>query len=339
MIKTIQVLFPATPYLIIRLIQLFAVAASVILIYKTLKKITPDKISLFFSFVYALLPSWYFVPVLMAESFTLVTVVILIYVLSKVSESKFNLKMLIITSVVLSILTYLKPNNFLLFIVVAVYLFIKLKQYFLKSLLVVIVFFFLFLSPWLAFNLSKGSYSLTSAQGANLYIGTGMIVTYNDSVLARSAIKWKVDKNQNEEDWIPMTLGVDSNIPTQVQNDILTQKSIEIWGKRPLRQLGYSFDKVLIAFGIRANSMFEYTFGFYNLFALACGLLSLRNRAYRPWGAITLATGAILALQAAIFQADRRFIICVFLPISIITISTALKLLLSKIDKKSLISP
>ena len=168
------------------------------------------------------------------------------------------------------------------------------------------------LLPWVIFanNGDRKFYGLTTTQGINLYIGTGMVLSYDGSVLARSAISWRVDPRSNPND-IEDKRVFESEIQSSYY---LTGKSLEIWTKRPLQQLGYAFDKILIAFGLKVNSIPNYLLGVFTLLTLASSISIYWVKRLSAWGATTMAIIAVLAFQAAIFQADRRFVLVILLP-------------------------
>jgi hypothetical protein len=218
----------------------------------------------------------------------------------------------LIIGLILSSLIYLKPNHIFLIFPVFIFLSVRLKKPIKKIVILLSTFVMFSLLPWIVFanNGDREFYGLTTTQGVNLYIGTGMVLSYDDSVLARSAISWKVDPKSNPNDVVD-TRVFKSKIES---NYYLTSKALEIWTARPLQQLGYAFDKMLIAFGLKVNSIPNYLLGVFTLFTLVCSILIYGVKRLSAWGAMTTTIFAMLALQAAIFQADRRFVLVVLLP-------------------------
>jgi len=313
-ILVMQVLTPSTPYLGVRLLQLLAVAISTGMIKVTIERFVPRWAAILASFVYILLPIWHFVPVLLAESFTSFIVVTLIFKLRSVSEFELGRWAAINLSILIAVGVYLKPNNLLLLFLVCGFLFVKLKMNSIRIISTILLAVFSLLSPWIYFanHAQPGFYGLTTNSGANLYVGTGMIVAYDESILSKSAIKWGVDPKSNPKDQILLEPGLS---PAE-QNSKMTKKSLQIWKERPLQEIGYGFDKTLIAFGIKSNSTFDHIFGLFSLIALLSGIILLKIRKFRPWGTVLLFTFFSLALQAVFFQADRRFVIPVLFPIA-----------------------
>jgi hypothetical protein len=132
-----------------------------------------------------------------------------------------------------------------------------------------------------------------------------MILGYNGGVLEKAAVRWKVDPRVNLEDQIPDI----SNFTSAEQNYILTQKSIDIWMSRPLSQVGFGFEKILIAFGLKGNTLADYPIGGFSLLTILTSMFNIYRRSHLAWGYSTLATGLVLGFQVVLFQADRRFII------------------------------
>jgi len=148
-----------------------------------------------------------------------------------------------------------------------------------------------------------------------------MIVDYDGSVLAQSAMKWRVDQRQNRADV------VDIKNPTSVleTNQLYMGAAAKIWKKRPLRELGFAVDKVLIAFGLRVNRLVDVSIGIFVLLALGASLWALRLPTIRPWGLMTLSVAGVLIVQAGLFQADRRFVVPTLFPVAVVPVTAAIE--------------
>ena len=332
-ILLMRLLVPSAPYLAVRVLQLVAVAISVGVIKIVLERFVTKWIAIVVSCAYMLLPIWHFVPILLAESLTSVIVVAMIYILGSISNLGITRKQILEISFLIAIGTYLKPNNLLLVIVVFGFLLFRLKSQVIRSISTILLFVLFLLSPWIYFSshAQPGFIGLTTNSGGNLYTGTGMVISYDQSVLATSAIKWKVDPRNNAEDVVVIT----PDLTLVNQNSMLTTKSIQIWKKRPLSEIGYGFDKILIAFGILSNSLVDHLFGLISLLSLLSGLMLLKSREYRAWGVAILLVSSLLAIQAADFQADRRFVVPVLFPFFVVCIGLALGNLLPKGMKRN----
>jgi len=340
-IIAMQFFMPSNPYLGMKLLQLIAVALSAGIVKVMLERYVPRWAAIIASVLYIVLPIWHFVPVLLAESLTSFIVVALIYQLSSVDALKINRLVVFKISSLVAAAVYLKPNNVALLVVVFGFLLIKLRVNILRTIFTITLIITCLLSPWIYFanHAQPEFFGLTTNSGINLYIGTGMIIAYDDGILSKSAIKWRVDPKNNPKDQILF----DPALSPVQQNSMATQKSIQIWKERPLQEIGYGFDKTLIAFGMKVNSKFDYILGLFSLISLLSGIILLRFREHRAWGIALLITFISLALQAAIFQADRRFVIPVLFPFATVCLGLTigrfsgqnLKLILRNFYKKA----
>ncbi len=319
MILTMSLIFPSFPFLAMRIVQMFALAISVAMIKTILDKTVGPRLSISLTILYIFLPLWHFVPVLIAESLTSFFFVCLLYVLASIKGDKLSPFQAIQISILLAIETYLKPNLISLFLPISIFLIFKLRARFMRSLLSIILPISFLLLPWIVFtnSVEPEFRGLTTTFGVNTYVGTGMILNYDTGVLAKSAVRRGVDPKSNPEDVLVM----DSSLTRAQQSSILTSKSIEIWKKRPSKQVTFGFDKVLIAFGILSSSTVEHVLGIFSLLTVISSLALIRNRLLRGWGWLLLSLSTILAFQAFFIQADRRFVFPLFFPISIIVIA------------------
>lgn len=311
-------IFPSAPFLGIKLLQVFCLAISVSMIKVVLNKYVSQKVAVLASLIYAVLPMWHFSPVLLAESLSSFIIVFLVFILSSIDISGVTRKKILLLSFLIAVAVYLKPNNLMLIFVVASFLFFLFNKGLLAVIRNMIVLVILFISPWLFFvsNAQPGFIGLTTNSGVNLYIGTGMATVDDGSLLSKSAIRWKVDPQNNPGDVIDISL---SESPL-IHHKILTSKSIDIWMNRPVREIGYGFEKALFAFGLKSESQLGKTFGLFTLSSIFSGLILLRRSKFQAWGYTLLVVSFLLTLQAILFQADRRFIIPVFFPFAVICI-------------------
>jgi len=321
-----KLIFPSFPFLAMRILQLLALAISVAMIKIILDKKVRPSVSIFLTVIYILLPLWHFVPVLIAESLTSFFFVCLLYVLASIKSKRLTLYQIIQIAALIAIETYLKPNLIYLIFPVAIFLMFKLGsnlKIVLPSLILVVA---IFLSPWLIFAKSAqpGFRGLTTTFGVNTYIGTGMFLNYDGSVLAKSAVRWRVDPNNNPGD----VFGFDPLLTRVEQNTMLTAKSIQIWKERPLREIAFGINKVLIAFGLLSNSAIHHILGLLSLFSIVSALALVKARFFHPWGWLLLSTSSILALQAFFLQADRRFVFPILFPLSVIVLGLMIERIL-----------
>lgn len=326
LILIMTLLFPSFPFLAMRILHLLALAISVAMIKIILDRKVRPSVSTFLTVIYIFLPLWHFVPVLIAESLTSFFFVCLLYVLASVKSKKLSTYQIIQIATLIAIETYLKPNLIYLVFPVSFFLMFKLGSNLkitLPSLILVLV---IFLIPWVIFAKSAQPEfrGLTTTFGVNTYIGTGMFLNYDGSVLAKSAIRWRVDPNNN-----PGDVFVFDPLLTRVeQNTMLTSKSIQIWKDRPLREIAFGFNKVLIAFGLLSNSAIHHVLGLLSLLSIVSALVIVKARFSHPWGWLLLSTSSILALQSFFLQADRRFVFPILFPLSVIVIGLMIERIL-----------
>jgi len=328
-----NLLFSEYTYLATRCFQLLTLAVSVGLIKIVLQKYTSQAIAVFTSGLFAFLPIWHFIPILIGETLTAVIIIALIYLLSKIHNREISLKYIFMISICIAIETYLKPNNILIIIPIIGFLIFSKQSKVLRSTARILFFVLILLLPWIGFASSaqKGFLGLTANSGINAYIGTGMIISYDGGILAKSAIKWKVDPKSNASD---IVAGIDKESPI-IRNNLFAQKSIQIWKNRFWAELGFGFDKIRFAFGLNSESKLESIFGIFNILGLLSALLLLKDRALRSWGIALLLIAMTLSIQAIIFQADRRFVIPVFSPFAIVCLGIVFHAILRGISSRT----
>jgi hypothetical protein len=316
-----QVVFFNYSNLIIRILQLVLVAISAGIIKLVLEKYVPRELAVLGGALFGLLPIWHFVPILIGETFIAVIATVSIYLLTKLHDGVLTRNIILCLSLCVTMATYIKPNNFLLIIPIFGFLLFSKNSNPIKSISKIFTIVLLLLLPWLVFanTAQPGFLGLTTGSGVNAYTGTGMILEYNQGFLSRSAIKWRVDPKNNITDSIQNT----GSLTPAEMNSVYSQKSIEIWKKRFGRQLGFGIDKVKFAFSVSSDSKFESLIGFFNLVAFTAGLILLKFRDLRSWGGALLLLTVTLALQAIVFQADRRFVVTIFFPFAAVCLGLA----------------
>jgi hypothetical protein len=308
----LQTLFSSYAYLIIRIIQLLLLAVSAGLIKVVLQRYVPTKFAVTIGGLYAFLPIWHFVPILIGEALTSAITTFIIYFLAKAHDRELSRSTVLCLSLCIALATYTKPNNLLLIVPIFGFLIFSKNAMVIKSMSKIVAIILLLLLPWLIFanNAQPGFVGLTTGSGINSYVGTGMILDYDQGVLSQSAIKWGVDPKSNPSDVIIRP----DNATNAEMNSLYSQKSIQIWKKRFWNELGFGLDKIKFAFSISSNSRLDMLIGVFNVMAFLAGLVLLKFRDLRSWAIALLLVILTLALQAVLFQADRRFVIPVLFP-------------------------
>lgn len=315
-------IFSSYSNVVIRILQLLLLAVSAGLIKLVLQRYVPLVVAVLVGALFAFLPIWHFVPILIGEALTGAIVTLMIYFLAKAHNRGLSRSTVLYLSLCIGIATYIKPNNLLLAVPIFGFLIFSKNSNAVKSISKIVTIVLLLLLPWLAFTskAQPGFLGLTTGSGINSYVGTGMILDYDQGFLSRSAIKWRVDPKSNLTDSI---VNAGDASPVEM-NSLYSHKSIQIWKKRFWRELGFGLDKVRFAFSISSNSKFDMLIGIFNLLAFATGLVLLRFRDLRSWGIALLLVIVTLALQAVVFQADRRFVVPVLFPFAAVCLGLAL---------------
>ena len=318
-------IFPDNTFFILRILQLTSIALTVVMIKKILELHIPKSQAYVFSLIYLVLPIWYFVPAILAESFTTFFFTLLLYYISLIRTNKYHLLNYLIVSGCLAILIYLKANSILLVVPVLYFAIhkIKINKFFhLFSILVLLIFLML---PWVIYaKTTQGSFlPLTNTSGYALYYGTGMIVK-GDPILKQAATKNRVDSESNIEDLFVF----DKPITANDMNEIYTNKTIEIWSKRPLNQFLFGLQKIMINFGFIIRNYHEYLLGFFSLMTITASLVLIKQKKHLDWAFAFILYFFCQSFQAMFFFSDKRYLIPTFIPISIIVLSLAVSKLI-----------
>lgn len=317
-ILMISKIFPNNTFIVLRIIQLASIALTVVMIKKILELHIPKSQAYIFSLIYSVLPIWYFVPAILAESFTTFFFTLILYCISLIRTTKYNLPNYLIISACLAILIYLKANSILLVIPLlyfTIYLTKTKKLFHLCAILVSLLFLLL---PWMIYaKTTQGTFlPLTNTSGYALYYGTGMIVK-GDLTLKLAATKYKVDSESNKED----LLVFDEPITASEMSEIYTNKAIEIWSKRPLNQFLFGLQKVMINFGFIIRNSSEYFLGLFSLTTILASVILITRKKHLDWAITFIVYFLCQSFQALIFFSDKRYLIPTFIPISIVVLS------------------
>lgn len=330
-----EIIAPKYPYLFVRILQLVLVAISVGMLKVAVCRLLGLKYSIFLSLLYGVLPIWHFVPLLIAESLSSVVVAAIVLTLLFWKKSQFDLKSTVIAAILIAVATYLKPNHLILLPIVIVYLVSSSMRRKILTTTMITSLVGTLLLPWTLYvNLTHPRLiGLTATSGINFYIGTGMMIAYDGGVLARSAVRLGVDQNNNPDD----VLVFKNNESAVEQSEKYTERAAEIWRDRTISQVQFGIAKIAFAFGFKSDSKVDSSFGFFNFLILLSGMVLLILKKHQAIALATLSTFFALGLQAFLFQADRRFVIPILLPFSVVCLGATLHAL-SKSSAKHLFS-
>ncbi len=324
-ILIISIIFPNDTFFVLRILQLTSIALTVVMIKKILELHIPKSQAYTFSLIYIVLPIWYFVPAILAESFTTFFFTLLLYYASLIKTNIYNLHNYLIISGCLAILIYLKANSVLLVIPILYFIIHKIKIKKFLHLLLIIFFLIILMLPWMTYaKTTQGSFlPLTNTSGYALYYGTGMIVK-GDPILKQAAIENRVNSEVNIED----LLVFDKPTRTSEMSEIYTNKTIEIWSKRPLNQFSFGLQKIMLNFGFIVRNSYEYFLGFFSLITIIASLLLIKQKKHLDWAFTFIIYFLCQSFQAMIFFSDKRYLIPTYIPISIIILSLAVSKLM-----------
>jgi hypothetical protein len=319
-----------TPFAL-RIVQMFLLAFSQLVIFRTIRQFCGMKISVSLIMLFSLLPLWHFVPILTAELLTSVCYIFLTGILIKFGSGPIS-NFQFISIVVISVFAiYLKPNSVLLFLSVVLYLWCRGSNSRFKDTSRYVIVVFLCLLPWLVFiQQNQSTWSLTTGSGINLLTGTGRDVVSDGTVLAQAANGCTVADNFNPES----ELASPEDLTYGQVNNMHQQTAIKLWRESFSNHLCFGFQKVLIAFGFKANSNWELIYGVITVATILVSVLSLISVRLKAIGIYFLSFLFLLGIQVFLFQADRRFTAPFVLPMFMICSAMAIGLFKHRLNSK-----
>ena len=248
-------------------------------------------------------PFYYFGPILIPESLSLVLSAALLLVLAR-TAGRVSIAGAVTAAVLVGLLTYLKPNHLLFLLPVLAFHVargIARRSWFAQGAITTVM-TLLTLAPWLGLQSSgAGSFTgLTSAQGKNLYLGTGIATsptsgTLPDRVAARINLY---------DPSAPQVLpGEDSSELSPVHEE----RAVRTWRERPGATVLYGLAKIGHAFGFSLRGAPDMLNAVFFLTSLAASSVLLRRRVHLPFAAFYLATLLVVMVQAFVFLPNQRF--------------------------------
>jgi hypothetical protein len=315
-----QWIFGESTPLFLRIFQMLLLALSQIVVLKILERFCEKRISFFLTLTFPILPLWHFVPILTAELLITVSFIFLTYLLTRWGPGPVKNSQVFVISAFTAWAVYLKPNSILLIGSVLLFIFFRNSKSRWSDILRYLSIFLLFVSPWLVFmKFNQNTFSLTTGSGINLLIGTGRDVQPDGTVLARAAEKCRVVDGFNPVNELSSPEG----LTYSEVNNLHLQTATSLWKSSPLSHSCFGVQKVLIAFGGKANSKLELIYGVISSTALLVSISLSISRRFRPIGIYFASYIILLAVQSFFFQVDRRFTAPFILPMFIICIAIA----------------
>lgn len=317
LVYVFQSIFVENAPLFLRIFQMLFLALSQIVVLKTLEHFCSKKLSLILTAAFPILPLWHFVPILTAELLIAVSFITLTYLLIKLNSGTVKNSQVLTVSALTAWTVYLKPNSMLLIGSVLLFMYFRKSSSKWKDVIKCLSIFLLLLSPWLVFmQYSQNTISLTTGAGINLLIGTGRDVEPDGTILAQSAKKCNVMDRFNPANELSSPEGLTFS---QV-NSLHTQRAISLWKNSLFNHTCFGLQKVLIAFGGKANSKLDLVYGVISGSSILISILLLFSRRLKSIGFYFTSLLFLLAVQAFFFQVDRRFTVPFVLPMFIVCI-------------------
>lgn len=300
------------PLLVARYFQIVCGSAIIILFYFSLIAVCGSHPAAVFGAILAALwpPAYYFAQMLYPESLSLVLVAAIIYFISQ--RDKRPSLSIIALSLCLVGLVYLKPNHLLMGVPVFLVIWFSgskwkgrlLDAALLTSIVIVLIF------PWTVWVSSvNGTFiTLSTAQGLNAYLGTGIAGIGGENP-EKPSIAAKVMK-QIDIQQIPYGQPEDrknGKVRISDQNKHLQKKAGEIWLRNPLQTGVFGVSKILHSFGFSFRNLRDYIV----IFQFFVSVLSIwylwRIDRHRLWCLFFMGITGVTALQAFAFLPAQRF--------------------------------
>jgi hypothetical protein len=248
-------------------------------------------------------PFYYFAPILIPESLSLVLSAALLLVLAR-AAGRVSLAVAAVAALLVGLLVYLKPNHLLFLLPVLAFYGTQGLPWRSGSRMgaATIVITLAVLAPWLGLAAGgTGSLTgLTTAQGKNLYLGTGIATPPTGNTLPdRVAVLTKL--------YDPNAPQVMPGEASSELSSIHQARAVRTWRERPGPTILYGLAKIAHAFGFSLRGARDGLNAIFFLASLiACGAL-LRRRTHLPFASYYLAALLVVAVQAFFFLPNQRF--------------------------------
>jgi hypothetical protein len=259
------------------------------------------------------LPFYYFSPVLYAE--TLCIVLTSLFMLSLTGlDLRRPIRSLIMPSVLIAALTYMKPNLILLLPALLVLLARpaaeKAFRPGLRSFLAPVLIVMLLLAPWTVFvsRCQRSPVILTTHGGWNLFLGTGGGHQYSEARHQGSIPTrvWKALDLHDDDDSSGLYAAVSPSMRARADSDY-RRKALERWKRQPLKLTAYGFSKVLHIFGFSLRGPRDLIIMLHFLISVSFSIMLWKRRKWRVWSLLLWSVTIIVAAQAFVFLGELRF--------------------------------
>ncbi|OCT16078.1 hypothetical protein A8709_10730 [Paenibacillus pectinilyticus] len=305
--------------LFIRIIQVILTSSLIIISFFILLKLTRSKFFSLFGgiIVGSWLPLYVFSKEIYAESISLFLIALLILIIIDINTNNYLLKSILI-SILIALLTYLKPNQIMILLPTCIYCVYKLKNWstIKKHLQFTIGLLMILIMPWTIFiSVTNSSFiPLSTNQGLVLYQGAGgsdgiEYYTLSDKVRkyfnlnntdlnvyeVLSQYNEKIDPEHNDHK------------KAVTYNKMFQSKAIELWKERPLEEVILGFAKVLHGFGFSLRGLKDIVLALFSLTSILTSIILWRTRKHRDFILLFWMLIFIFSFQAFLYQGDQRF--------------------------------
>jgi hypothetical protein len=253
-------------------------------------------------------PLYYFSPVILAESCSIVLVGALLLCLSRATLSR-SLAAVYAMPVLVASLVYLKPQHVLLFLPCVGFLTVARREVPRRHLVGAGVVLAALLAPWTLFvSLANRAFvPLSTTSGLMLYLGTGVDTSRQESL--RGTVHGRVAAWLGLEDEVLARqirregLGMSS----AERNGHLTQRALEVWTAHPFRVGAYGVSKVLHGFGYSLRDARDVVLAAMGLAGVIAALQAARIAVYPAWRVLFWASLLATSVQMFVFAPDQRY--------------------------------
>jgi 4-amino-4-deoxy-L-arabinose transferase-like glycosyltransferase len=262
------------------------------------------------------LPLYSFSPLIIAEGLSLLLVGVLCLLTVRLGDD--GMVFAVLSGFCLAALVYLKPNHVLIvppFLASSLYALRArgVGRAWLRVSAAVLVLVLLIL-PWsiLQSSVADGFVPLSSAQGGNLYLGTGAASAravasargiHGDAAASLGLIDKERDRGVYE---------AAREMAPHEASDHYARAAMALWRESPGRQSLYGLSKVLHAFGFSLRDARDVVVVLHLAVSLAASVVLWARRRHRSWCVFLWCTFLVVAAQAFAFLPHQRFKVVLF---------------------------
>jgi len=268
------------------------------------------------------IPFYYFSPMLLPETLCIFLFAILHLLMARF-DIRHSLSLIILMSILIVLLTYLKPNLLTICFPLIIFIWHPVKIYrenkAIPYTIISLTFITLMILPWSVFLSSHNHMfvPLGTNQGLNLYLGTvprsgGSYIPEKASLPEKVAASFHLDnqaenpdkyqKSQNEENWKRYSK----------MHGLYQRIAFDAWTSRPITMSIYGFSKILHSFGFSFRDFRDTILSLHFIASISLSIYLWKVDQYRRWCVFFWSIFFITALHAFIFAYDQRYKTVIF---------------------------